>query len=516
MLKRLASLLLSVLLLLAVVPAPVAQAAGLPFTDVPRNAWYYDNVSLAYGKDLVRGVSQTSFDPNGSMLIIQAVTLAARMHQLVHEGSVTLRNDPFVWYESYASYADRNGIIYSNEYWDRLDEPIDRALFVRIFYNVMDDYAAKNTVETGSIPDVAVSDPAAEAIYAFYRAGILTGSDEQGTFRPDSSIQRCEVAAIVSRMLQPAQRLSISLTAPGGPGEAPWEVEWTPSDCSNAPGLDAAVTLDNVYAILDAIDWDGAYLMRETVRRGDDPLVWWGRTTRLTPRLSAAVHEQCHAYASYNGGWEKVAIYLGDGEYIVVPETDVFNSLQMAQTIPEELRTFRYSYVGEAQQYLTSQTDGPYGLLDELTAYCWGAHTNVRLYDYYLAKATSASDWLSYIHLLSSDYYAYAEFKYFILHYLVYAQENDPAVYRGIVGNTAFRTAYAAIDDRFAAVVDAVQRRFEDVADHLRSEGHSVTRSGGYFYIDGSGAGTFEAVYDLLATELAKPVYQQMDAVLHG
>ena len=207
---------------------------------------------------------------------------------------------------------------------------------------------------------------------------------------------------------------------------------------------------------------------------------------------------------------------LGDGEHIVVPETDVFNSLQMAATIPEELRTFRYSYVGEAQQYLTSQTDGPYGLLDELTAYCWGAHTNVALYDYYLAKATSASDWLSYIHLLSSDYYAYAEFKYFILHYLVYAQENDPAVYRGIVENTAFRTAYAAIDDRFAAVVDAVQRRFEDVADHLRSEGHSVTRSGGYFYIDGSGAGTFEAVYDLLATELAKPVYQQMDAVLHG
>lgn len=513
--KRLASLLLSVLLLLAVVPAPVAQAAGLPFTDVPRNAWYYDNVSLAYGKDLVRGVSQTSFDPNGSMRIIQAVTLAARMHQLVHEGAVTLRNDPIVWYESYATYADRNGIIYTNEYWDRLAEPIDRALFVRIFYNVMDDYPVKNTVETGGIPDVSLSNPAAEAIYAFYRAGILTGSDEQGTFRPDSSIQRCEVAAIVSRMLQPAQRLSIALTAPDGPVQAPWEVEWVPSDCSDAPDLDAPVSLDGVYAILDAIDPDGAYLLRDTVRRGDDPLVWWTGASRLSSRLSVAVHEQCHAYASYNGSWGHTAIYLGDGTHLVVPETDVFNSLEMAPTIPEELRTFRYSYVGEAQQYLTSQVNGPYGLLDELAAYCWGTNTDVLLYDYYLAKATSTKDWLEYVHLLTDEYYAYVEFKYFILHYLVYAQEHDPAVYRGIVGNTAFRTAYSAIDDRFATVVAAVQQRLDDVADHLRQEGRRVSMSDDFFYVDGSGTGIFLSEYVLLSTELAKPVYQQMDAVLH-
>ena len=55
------------------------------------------------------------------------------------------------------------------------------------------------------------NDLAAPEIYAFYRAGILTGSDQSGTFRPASSIQRCEVAAILVRMFTEAERVSITL-----------------------------------------------------------------------------------------------------------------------------------------------------------------------------------------------------------------------------------------------------------------------------------------------------------------
>ncbi len=62
-----------------------------------------------------------------------------------------------------------------------------------------------------AIPDVKTGDAYAAEIYAFYRAGILTGSDQSGTFRPASSIQRCEVAAILFRMFTEAERVSITL-----------------------------------------------------------------------------------------------------------------------------------------------------------------------------------------------------------------------------------------------------------------------------------------------------------------
>lgn len=387
---------------------------------------------------------------------------------------------------------------------------------MKIFYNVMDSYDSKNTVEAGAIPDEPSSDKYSKQIYAFYRSGILTGSDAKGTFRPQSSIMRCEVAAIMSRMLQPELRLSITLLNPNGP-EKEHDPVLPPSagDFSGVPGLDALPTEDNVFAILDACDPDGAYLMRKTALRGDDILMWWGGTSAITERLAAAVHEQCHAFASYNGGWNREAIYLGDEKHIVVTKTDVFNSLKMAGSIPEDLRTFRYSYVGTPQKYLTSQVSGPYGLLDELTAYCWGTHVSVCLYDYYAAKAESADQWVRYVQLLSSEYYAYTEFKYFILQYMLYAKENDPAVYNGIVNNAEFRAAYSAIDDRFAAEVDAVFLRLERLEKHLRSEGHTVSRRGGYFYIDGYGAGTFTDVYELFSAELEKPAYQEMNAVLH-
>ena len=54
------------------------------------------------------------------------------------------------------------------------------------------------------------------AVYRLYRAGILTGSDDLGTFYPDSSIQRSAVAAIVTRMASPALRKTVTLAPPAG------------------------------------------------------------------------------------------------------------------------------------------------------------------------------------------------------------------------------------------------------------------------------------------------------------
>lgn len=89
-----------------------------------------------------------------------------------------------------------------------------RAQFAAILARALPAEAltAQNSVPIDSVPDVPAS--AAGGIYTLYRAGILTGSDGKGTFNPNSTISRAEVAAIVTRMADKSLRKSITLTAP--------------------------------------------------------------------------------------------------------------------------------------------------------------------------------------------------------------------------------------------------------------------------------------------------------------
>ena len=52
----------------------------------------------------------------------------------------------------------------------------------------------------------------ADAVYTLYRAGVLTGSDDAGSFRPNTTIRRSEAAAIVTRMADPDLREQFTLT----------------------------------------------------------------------------------------------------------------------------------------------------------------------------------------------------------------------------------------------------------------------------------------------------------------
>ena len=50
----------------------------LPFTDVDPNAWYYDEICIAYEMGLVTGKSETTFDPNGTVTRAEVVTMIYR------------------------------------------------------------------------------------------------------------------------------------------------------------------------------------------------------------------------------------------------------------------------------------------------------------------------------------------------------------------------------------------------------------------------------------------------------
>lgn len=193
----------------------VPERDPFPFADVSRSSWYYDSVRAAWEKDLIDGVTRTLYKPDDTLTVAQAIKLSAALHQMLNNnGKVTLRNGSPYWYSSYVSYAVDNGII-EKMYLDytpaQMNAPVKRNEFVHIFYGAMSDYRQINTVADNKIPDVITTDTYALEIYTFYRAGILTGSDKNGTFYPTNDIKRSEVAAILSRMYDRTARKTVSL-----------------------------------------------------------------------------------------------------------------------------------------------------------------------------------------------------------------------------------------------------------------------------------------------------------------
>lgn len=188
------------------------ESYKFPFNDVEKDAWYRKDVETAHKNGLVNGKSDTMFYPDDNMTYAEAVKLACAMHQLYHDKKVTLTAGSSVWYSTYMSYALEKGII-EIDLTAVADEKITRSDFVKIFYAALpaSEYAVINEVANNAIPDVSLIAKSAKEIYAFYRAGILVGSDNEGTFNPESNIVRSEVAAILTRMFDGSARKTITL-----------------------------------------------------------------------------------------------------------------------------------------------------------------------------------------------------------------------------------------------------------------------------------------------------------------
>lgn len=202
--------------------ASVTQGDGRvsPFTDVLRGSWYFEDVVSAYERGLVDGMTATTYAPSGNLTAAQCVKLAACMHQLYNEGAVTLKSDTggTPWYRSYVDYALENGII--EREFDDYNAVIARQQFIQVFYNALpeSEYAVINDIGDGDIPDVAVDDAGAREIYAFYRAGILSGYTNtpeyaENAFAAGTSITRAEVAAIMNRMFDAEARIEFAIAA---------------------------------------------------------------------------------------------------------------------------------------------------------------------------------------------------------------------------------------------------------------------------------------------------------------
>lgn len=181
-----------------------------PFIDVVRDVWYYKDIVKAVSTGIINGKTPNEFKPEELLTYAEAVKLAACMNQVYVDGRVTLKNgDP--WYQTYADYCTEKGII-TKEY--NYNENVTRAGYIEIFANALPDEAFKdiNNIPDGSIIDVDGKAPYTIYVYKLYRAGIISGVDAEHRCNPEASIRRCEVATIISRMMDDNMRVQFTIS----------------------------------------------------------------------------------------------------------------------------------------------------------------------------------------------------------------------------------------------------------------------------------------------------------------
>ncbi len=182
------------------------------FSDVPRDAWYYESVATVYELGLMEGVGGDRFSPGSSMTVAEAITLACRIYCIfANDRHKFVKRDP--WYQAYVDYALAERWITPLQF-DDYTAAVTRAEVAGIIGAMPSEMLAKrNAVQSGAIPGVQQQEGYGPQIYALYEAGIISGKDEKGTFHPDEPISRSEMAAIAARIALPEQRKSFELTA---------------------------------------------------------------------------------------------------------------------------------------------------------------------------------------------------------------------------------------------------------------------------------------------------------------
>ncbi|MBQ7399037.1 MAG: S-layer homology domain-containing protein [Clostridia bacterium] len=112
------------------------------------------------------------------------------------------------WYDMYVDYAVEKSIIDNDSFsTDEYSRNITRREICELIAKAIpeENFAPINVVK--GIPDVLRDEKNSDVYLMLYKAGILLGSDDKGSLKPDSDIKRSEIAAIINRIALPENRV---------------------------------------------------------------------------------------------------------------------------------------------------------------------------------------------------------------------------------------------------------------------------------------------------------------------
>lgn len=201
--KRMVSVLLCFIMAFGLLPAKTMAAEDLPFRDVNKTDWFYNEVKYVYERDLMTGISPTAFSPNETATRGMAVTILWNL-----DGRPAAAEKCFTdvaagqYYTDAVMWAAANQII--DGYGDGKFGPHDsitREQLVVILYR----YARHKAYDVTAAADLSlfsdcgmVSGYAVNAMAWAKAHGLITGVTAT-TLSPQEHATRAQIAAILMR-----------------------------------------------------------------------------------------------------------------------------------------------------------------------------------------------------------------------------------------------------------------------------------------------------------------------------
>ena len=318
--RRILPLILALVMATAVLPR-TGSAAGEDhfspvqtyrdqFVDIDPSDWYYENVAALYELGLTNGQgSSDHFGPSADITLAEVLTMAARLRSLYElgdseKGPAVYYTGSSSWYLPYVEYLKALRVI-GSEFDSLYSQPAARAQVAHILAHVLpaDQFDSINekavTIGYASrqyISDVNEYTPYQQDILTLYRWGILGGTDETGLFLPQETIQRSEIAAMITRLAYSDLRIILD-----------WD--FTLSYSKTGTTLASLVTSTGAFHTAPAPD-DSAAIddnLRYMLSRGERHMVLnYGPnvlTRQLAEQIMAAFLNGVRSYAEqgYNG-----------------------------------------------------------------------------------------------------------------------------------------------------------------------------------------------------------------------
>lgn len=279
--------------------APFARTRSYDerFSDVSARAWYHDPVAALYEYGLTEGVSRTVYAPDESVTVAELTAFAARLRALDMGESVPAPAAGEAWYQSGVDYLKSAGAL-SDAFDGHYADAATRAQAAGILAPALraERYDERNAeaVTVGYaarqyITDVDDYTPYQGDILLLYKWGIAGGVDASGSFRPNDTLRRSEVAALLVRMLEPSARLTLSwqvLPYRSVEGATWGSLVAAPAEVSAAPAIDDAGAVD---AVLRRMLRDEA----NTVTLQYDRALSADEATKLTRAFTVGVKRYC-------------------------------------------------------------------------------------------------------------------------------------------------------------------------------------------------------------------------------
>lgn len=171
------------------------------FIDVRTDAWYSNGIHYLSAAAIIIGYPDSTFKPNGKVTRAEAVTMIGKALKLDANSTGNSFTDVKAGHfaESYIKAAVKRGIV--TGYPDGTFRPNESITRGEVAVMIQRAFQYEET-KTAAFTDVKQSAYYFTAVNALKNANITTGYPEDNTYRPANSITRAEYAIFVARALK--------------------------------------------------------------------------------------------------------------------------------------------------------------------------------------------------------------------------------------------------------------------------------------------------------------------------